>query len=160
MAFGPEWVGIPPRGVWVQEEPLQGGVGLYCRGPYAERVGFEPTVPFGTLVFETSSFSRSDTSPDFWTFGPAEECIGLLAMRQEGKLIGGEETLNVACMAFLAAWAGGGARPLSMVERTQVSHGSMRSGAGRRPGQTVRRKRLRPGEKAKFFQLAMGVETT
>ena len=28
-----------------------------------ERVGFEPTVPVGTLVFETSPFSRSGTSP-------------------------------------------------------------------------------------------------
>ena len=29
----------------------------------AERVGFEPTVPFGTSVFKTDTFNRSDTSP-------------------------------------------------------------------------------------------------
>ena len=31
-------------------------------------MGFEPTVPFGTLVFKTSSFNRSDTLPiaDFY----------------------------------------------------------------------------------------------
>ena len=29
----------------------------------AERVGFEPTVPYGTLDFESSTFDLSDTSP-------------------------------------------------------------------------------------------------
>ena len=29
----------------------------------AERVGFEPTVPCGTLVFKTNSIDHSDTSP-------------------------------------------------------------------------------------------------
>ena len=29
----------------------------------AERVGFEPTVPYGTTVFETARFGRSRTSP-------------------------------------------------------------------------------------------------
>ena len=29
----------------------------------AERVGFEPTVPYGTLVFKTSPFDHSGTSP-------------------------------------------------------------------------------------------------
>ncbi len=29
----------------------------------AERQGFEPWVPEGTLVFETSAFNRSATSP-------------------------------------------------------------------------------------------------
>ncbi len=29
----------------------------------AERGGFEPPVPFGTLVFKTSAFGRSATSP-------------------------------------------------------------------------------------------------
>ena len=29
----------------------------------AERVGFEPTVPCGTLDFESSTFDHSDTSP-------------------------------------------------------------------------------------------------
>ena len=56
------WVRIPPFGVargaasW-----LSLGFG---QGFKAERVGFEPTVRAKrTLVFETSSFSRSDTSP-------------------------------------------------------------------------------------------------
>ena len=31
----------------------------------AERVGFEPTVPFGTPVFKTGTINRSDTSP-YW----------------------------------------------------------------------------------------------
>ncbi len=30
----------------------------------AERVGFEPTVVLATLVFKTSPFSRSGTSPE------------------------------------------------------------------------------------------------
>ncbi len=29
----------------------------------AERVGFEPTEPFGSLVFKTSPFNRSGISP-------------------------------------------------------------------------------------------------
>ena len=29
----------------------------------AERVGFEPTVPFGTAVFKTATINHSDTSP-------------------------------------------------------------------------------------------------
>ena len=29
----------------------------------AERVGFEPTVPFGTIDFESITFDHSDTSP-------------------------------------------------------------------------------------------------
>ena len=31
---------------------------------FAERVGFEPTVPFGTPVFKTGCFNRSHTSPN------------------------------------------------------------------------------------------------
>lgn len=30
----------------------------------AERVGFEPTVPFGTRLFESRTISHSDTSPN------------------------------------------------------------------------------------------------
>lgn len=42
----------------------------------AERVGFEPTVPFiGTTVFETVRFNHSRTSPEYepdeWPFHPA-----------------------------------------------------------------------------------------
>lgn len=36
---------------------------LRCRGLVAEREGFEPPVPCGTLDFESSTFDHSDTSP-------------------------------------------------------------------------------------------------
>ena len=32
----------------------------------AERVGFEPTVPCGTIDFESITFDHSDTSPLFY----------------------------------------------------------------------------------------------
>ena len=32
----------------------------------AERVGFEPTVPCGTTVFETAPFDHSGTSPEIF----------------------------------------------------------------------------------------------
>jgi len=124
-----------------------------------ERVGFEPTVPFGTLVFETSSFSRSDTSPDCRTFGPAEEFIGSSAMRQEGKLIGGEEPGPDAVVWAVQFGRAERDRSLRVVQDGQVSRWTGRNVRGVRADETMQFKRLRHGEDVKFFQLAMGVET-
>ena len=38
--------------------------GHYPTGILAERVGFEPTVPCGTLDFESSTFGHSATAPE------------------------------------------------------------------------------------------------
>ena len=42
----------------------------------AERVGFEPTEVYTLLVFETSSFSHSDTSPKAGLVPPAKLVVG------------------------------------------------------------------------------------
>ena len=41
----------------------------------AERVGFEPTVPCGTLDFESSTFDHSDTSPNAIFCAAAERIL-------------------------------------------------------------------------------------
>ncbi len=59
-----------------------------------ERVGFEPTVPEGTLVFETSPFSRSGTSP---RIAP----VYSLAENPQGRCCSGREILRHCLAGFL-----------------------------------------------------------
>ena len=44
------------------------------KDPVAERVGFEPTVPCGTTVFETVPIDHSGTSPH-WEFRTFVHCL-------------------------------------------------------------------------------------
>ena len=77
----------------------------------AERVGFEPTVPFRTTVFETVRFGRSRTSPRKvgqrraayrGRLRDSNEimCLEMIFFRHEGTPMSGEKVIPF-CNAFI-----------------------------------------------------------
>ena len=56
-----------------------------CKRRLAEREGFEPPVPFGTMVFKTTAFDHSATSPNKLASIP--ECYRELLYLEVSKYI-------------------------------------------------------------------------